>query len=378
MPEFDDNNSSSDDFDFDSEWESFSSSTAPSYNDEEFNSLAPEPNAESNGMFIDTFDTLSDGEVSNTMVGFEPNQNNTTNSQGQQNNSFQQYNGFNQQTPTPAQQMNDFSQNQGYPQQSNQQFTQNPTNNQFSQNQQQNSFSNNFNQTTQFNNRNQGVQQQNQQSYNNVNAYWQNQNNFENTQQAQQQNQGTTKADIAKYFTNLSMKSVGLLLILIVIIILFLVLFFSRLKIKPKTDNQVTNAQQVTSQENTVQDSTNNTDAAVVSNQDNSQVRSNTVNTTQVANNSLALVEIPSTTKSTMSDEVLETTGVVSGFKRYLYNGQIVYCIYVNVNIGGTSKDVAYFCNYASYKAVNKGDNVTVRYQLVDTNYVSILEMFKN
>ena len=172
------------------------------------------------------------------------------------------------------------------------------------------------------------------------------------------------------------MKSVGFLAIGGILLILLIIVFISRVRFGSKNVNQV--AQQQVQQE-VVQDVTEEAVNSAV--QDDNIAISEAQQSVPVGSGNninvgdLVLTEIPSTVKTSMGDEVLQTVGVISGFKRYVSNGQVVYCIYINVNLGGTSRDIEYFCNYQSYKSVNKGDSVNVQYQLVDKSYISVLEI---
>lgn len=94
--------------------------------------------------------------------------------------------------------------------------------------------------------------------------------------------------------------------------------------------------------------------------------------TEQVANTSgVNLIEVGSNISLNYSESILETDGVITAKKIFLVDSQLIY----RLDVSALGTKVSYYCNYASYKSVNTGDKVLLKYQLVDEDYISVLEI---
>ena len=72
------------------------------------------------------------------------------------------------------------------------------------------------------------------------------------------------------------------------------------------------------------------------------------------------------------SGRVSEGQAKVMDKKKYLLNKQVVYEIKLVLQMDVDQIEVSYFCNYASFTKVEKGDIVKVQYQSVQDGYISI------
>lgn len=91
----------------------------------------------------------------------------------------------------------------------------------------------------------------------------------------------------------------------------------------------------------------------------------------------VTMLEVPENTVLNYSQDAYEANAVVAGKVKYLIGHQIVYCIDLNITVGGSSEVVKYYCSYSAYNAVSKGDIVTVTYNQVDDSYISVSSVAK-
>lgn len=82
------------------------------------------------------------------------------------------------------------------------------------------------------------------------------------------------------------------------------------------------------------------------------------------------MTEVPASVSADYSGDVFESEGLISSKTRYLENGQLVYCLEIDAEIGDETRTVKYYCGYNTFNSVSKGDTVNVTYQVVsDTTY---------
>lgn len=160
---------------------------------------------------------------------------------------------------------------------------------------------------------------------------------------------------------NLGYKSVGLVLGGIFILLALILLVLSKTKIR-KADNVQQPVSQVTQQSGVSQEQPQET-----------------ITSTPIKSDidSVSLLKIPSDLTLNYSGDVFEANGTVTGKERYLQGSQVVYCISIKIALGSVSQDVKYYCNYASYNQVNKGDLLIIKYQIPQEGYISINEIAK-
>ena len=92
---------------------------------------------------------------------------------------------------------------------------------------------------------------------------------------------------------------------------------------------------------------------------------------------SVLLTKIPDSTALNYSGEVLQTTGTVGSKVRYLMDNQVVYCIELQISVGSVSQTVYFYCNYATYTSVSTGELVSIQYQQVQDNFISVNSVTK-
>lgn len=175
-------------------------------------------------------------------------------------------------------------------------------------------------------------------------------------------------------------KTVGLILASVCIVLALIFMGISKIHIQkkePVQNNQVATNQQsgTTDDSNTqnTQESNSQSNDGGTEQQDTSE--SNTGS--QSDTNRVVLVEIPSTTSMNYATDVLTTNGSVVNKTKYVQGHQIVYCITINVAFGSSTETINYFCNYASFNQVNKGDVLVITYQQVEDDYISINSISK-
>lgn len=77
------------------------------------------------------------------------------------------------------------------------------------------------------------------------------------------------------------------------------------------------------------------------------------------------------------SGDVLSANGKISNKLRFTQGNQVIYCLEVTIAVGTSSETVRYYCNFATYNAVSKGDLVVVKYQQIQDSYISVNEITK-
>lgn len=165
-------------------------------------------------------------------------------------------------------------------------------------------------------------------------------------------------------------KTVGIVVALALVVLAFVVLGISNIKLVKKTSSTGSQSQvqqtiaepqatQVTKTEATESETTN------------SQVyQSNNSSTSD-------LISIPDSTYMDYSSKVVLSQGVVQDLSKFLQNGQVIYCINIDISIGTTSTSVKYYCGYNVFNQVKVGDILTVEYQQVSKSCFSVCTITK-
>lgn len=185
---------------------------------------------------------------------------------------------------------------------------------------------------------------------------------FEN----QQNYNSPVQESVPKQF-NLSTKTVALILAGILVVVGLLFMGIDKIHIKKNTSSNSAQQQQQ------VQQPQQDSSSTQTQQQEQSQQSSN------VANDAgrVVLVEIPSSTTMNYATDVLTANGTVVGKTKYVQGNQILYCVSITIAFADSSSTVNYYCNYASYNQVSKGDLVVVTYQQVEDSYISINSISK-
>ena len=89
------------------------------------------------------------------------------------------------------------------------------------------------------------------------------------------------------------------------------------------------------------------------------------------------MVTIPGSTSLDYSSNVTQAQGVVSSLTRYLQDGQVIYCVNLDISVGATTTPVHYYCGYNVYSQVSVGDILNVEYQQVSDNCFSVCTISK-
>lgn len=92
---------------------------------------------------------------------------------------------------------------------------------------------------------------------------------------------------------------------------------------------------------------------------------------------SISLVDVPADTSVNYNSNVETQTVKVQNKVRYLQDGQLIHCIDLALNIGGTTKIVHYYCGYNVYNSVSIGESVNVEYQYVSETVISVVTISK-
>lgn len=187
---------------------------------------------------------------------------------------------------------------------------------------------------------------------------------FEN----QQNYNNPVKESVPKQF-NFSTKTVAFILAGILVVVALLFMGIDKIHIKKNTSSNQSKQQQQVQQQQPQQDSS----STQAQQQEQSQQNSNTADDV----GRVVLVEIPSSTTMNYATDVLTANGTVVGKTKYVQGNQILYCVSITVAFADTSSTVNYYCNYASYNQVSKGDLVVVTYQQVEDSYISVNSISK-
>lgn len=193
--------------------------------------------------------------------------------------------------------------------------------------------------------------------------------NFE----SQQDYNSPVQESVPKQF-NFSTKTVALILAGILVVVALLFMGIDKIHIKKNTSsNQSQQQQQVQQQQPQQQQSQQDSSSTQTQQQEQNQQNSNTANDA----GRVVLVEIPSSTTMNYATDVLTANGTVVSKTKYVQGNQILYCVSITIAFADSSSTVNYYCNYASYNQVSKGDLVVVTYQQVEDSYISINSISK-
>ena len=157
--------------------------------------------------------------------------------------------------------------------------------------------------------------------------------------------------------TSLGYKTVGIIVALGLVILALVILGLSNIKLVKKTNqSQIQQEQQV---QNTGYTNTEST-----------------VDSQQPAD-SKSLLTIPSNTYMDYSSKVVQSQGVVTSLSKYLQDGQVIYCIDLDITMGTSKNTVHYYCGYNVFKQVQVGDILNVEYQQVSETCYSVCTISK-
>lgn len=162
--------------------------------------------------------------------------------------------------------------------------------------------------------------------------------------------------------TNFSTKSVAFIIAGVLVVLALVFLLLDNIHIKTKTT--------------TSQETTTTTTQETQTTTTNEQSTETNTTTTQSSSNAV-LVEVPDSMSLNYSGDVLTTNGTVIAKLKYVQGHQVLYCIQINIAIGSSSETINYYCNYASFNAVSKGDVVVITYQQVEDSYISVNSISK-
>ena len=198
------------------------------------------------------------------------------------------------------------------------------------------------------------AQNQNQQGYvDNYDQYYQ-QPNYQ--QQGYTQNQKHSKVkekinQLAEDGVTLNNKIIGVLLGIIGLIVVLIVMGLFNFANKPKTQKVVKQVPK------TVTTTT-------------------TTNTTEDIN-SVKMTIVGDNVSIDYSTAIIESTGLVTAKNKYLLNGQVVYSLGISITVGNEQKQIEHFCNYNTYKVINTGEVLNVKYQQVSNTVLSVCDITK-
>lgn len=190
---------------------------------------------------------------------------------------------------------------------------------------------------------------------------------------------------------NFGYKTVGVVVAVGLILIAFVILFLSKLDlVKKPVDTpqpvQVQQEQQQLQQQQEVQQETQvqQQETQIEEPQQETQVQQSQIDDTQSDNHgysesqvSNGLVNIPDSTSLDYSSNTTQAQGVVSSLSRYLQDGQVIYCVNLDISIGTSTTPVHYYCGYNVYKQISVGDILNVEYQQVSDNCFSVCTISK-
>lgn len=190
---------------------------------------------------------------------------------------------------------------------------------------------------------------------------------------------------------NFGYKTVGVVVAVGLILIAFVILFLSKLDlVKKPVDTpqpvQVQQEQQQLQQQQEVQQETQvqQQETQIEEQQQETQVQQSQIDDIQNDNQgysesqvSNGLVNIPDSTSLDYSSNTTQAQGVVSSLSRYLQDGQVIYCVNLDISIGTSTTPVHYYCGYNVYKQISVGDILNVEYQQVSDNCFSVCTISK-
>lgn len=167
---------------------------------------------------------------------------------------------------------------------------------------------------------------------------------------------------------NFGYKTVGVVVAVGLILIAFVILFLSKLDLVKKPADtsqsvQVQQEQQQLQQQQEIQQET--------------QVQQQETQVQETQQSDSQFVSIPDSTSLDYSSSITQSQGVVSSLSRYLQDGQVIYCINLDISIGTSTTSVHYYCGYNVYKQISVGDILNVEYQQVSDNCFSVCTISK-
>lgn len=175
--------------------------------------------------------------------------------------------------------------------------------------------------------------------------------------------------------THFSTKTIAIIVAVAILGIAFLLMGIDKFHITKKPADTNTNTTTSTVQQQQ-QDDVNTQQS---SNTQSDDTQGNTSGGSQNTGtlDSVTLVEIPSSTSMTYSNDTLKANGKVTDKKKYVQGKQIVYCVEITIAVGSSSETVNYYCTSATFNQVGKGDILIVNYVQVDDSYISITNVEK-
>lgn len=167
--------------------------------------------------------------------------------------------------------------------------------------------------------------------------------------------------------THFSTKTIAIIVAGVILVIALLLMFVDKIHIGKKDTTTTTNTTTIQQEQQPTQSNTSSSNSS--SNTGGSSTESNL--------NSATLVEIPSSTSMTYSNDTLKANGKVTDKKKYVQGKQIVYCVEITIAVGSSSETVNYYCTSATFNQIGKGDILIVNYVQVEDSYISITNVEK-
>lgn len=169
--------------------------------------------------------------------------------------------------------------------------------------------------------------------------------------------------------TSFGYKTVGIVVALGLVILALIVLGLSNIKLVKKTNE---NNQAQVQQEQQASNTGSNTTVPT-----STESASNTESTNQQSSSTTSLINIPSNTYMDYSNKAIQAQGVVTSLSKYLQDGQVIYCINLDITMGTATNTVHYYCGYNVFKQVEVGDILNVEYQQVSETCYSVCTISK-
>lgn len=174
--------------------------------------------------------------------------------------------------------------------------------------------------------------------------------------------------------TKLGYKSVGIIVSVVLVILALIILFFSKMKVVEKNDNLQPQSQV----SNQIQSTQSQIGSQTQSTQVQSQEATNSQSQQASTDNSYtSLINIPANTRMDYSGKVTQAQGVVSSLSKYLQDGQVIYCVNLDIVMGTSKTVVHYYCGYNVFSQLSIGDIVNVDYQQVSDTCFSVCTISK-
>lgn len=174
-------------------------------------------------------------------------------------------------------------------------------------------------------------------------------------------------------------KTVGVVVAVGLILIAFVILFLSKLDLvkKPADTSQSVQVQQEQQQLQQQQEIQQEPQVQQQEIQQETQVQQQETQVQETQQSDSQFVSIPDSTSLDYSSSITQSQGVVSSLSRYLQDGQVIYCINLDISIGTSTTSVHYYCGYNVYKQISVGDILNVEYQQVSDNCFSVCTISK-